>query len=47
LLGDALEPRDGALNLVGDVRHLASSGASGEDVGPSSFAWFTPSARAM
>ena len=46
LTGDALEARDRSFDLVRDFRHFASIGVSGEDA-PSSFAWFTPSARAI
>jgi glycerol-3-phosphate O-acyltransferase len=47
LLRDPIEARDRSFDLVGDVGHFASIGASGEATGPSSFAWFTPSARAI
>jgi hypothetical protein len=46
LLRDSIEAGDGPLNLVGNFAHFASIGVSGETE-PSSFAWFTPSARAI
>ena len=46
LARDPLKPGDRAFDLVGYVGHLLSIGVSGEGV-PSSFAWFTPSARAI